>query len=289
MRKKHVSFPLLGGIFSVLPCLVILTLLLGIPFAKAQVVLVEPGHALNQIVDSAVPLNPTQALLETTLPVGEIESVGIHPVTGDIYIQLQDPPGAFTSTTTHIFKVTPLGVVTPVKINIGFGINSRGTDLHFDPLSGLLITQDQNFGGSAGQVATVAPGTGIVGFWTLLPPPFASAGNTFGMDISKGTGGSDVPFGEALFTADVAATGMHSAPPGGPVTTHTPTPVGPGDDLVIQPDGDWVHVGDFNTPLEAYNPAVPEPHATALSPLDIQTMFTNAGLPFVFGSRGHCL
>ncbi len=55
--------------------------------------------------------------------------------------------------------------------------------------------------------------------------------------------------------------------------------------MVIQPDGDWVHVGDFNVPLTAYSPAGPEPHATVTSPLNISDIFTSADLLFSFGSR----
>lgn len=252
--------------------------LFAVQGVHAQVVLVEAGHVLNQIVDSAVPLHPSQALLEVFGH--DIESIGIDPSTGDLYIQLSS--GGFTSATTDIYKVTPAGVVTPVALGTGFGINSRGTDLHFDLNTGLLLTQNQL--PPPGTIATVAPGP-VFGTWSGVPAGFTFNGTTFGMDFSVGAGGSDVPAGEVLFTADLGGSGMHSSPLGGPAVTHPPVPPGSGDDLFIQPDGDWVHVGDFTVGLTAYSPALPHPHVTAASPLDVQTMFTGAGLPFVFGTR----
>jgi hypothetical protein len=52
---------------------------------------------------------------------------------------------------------------------------------------------------------------------------------------------------------------------------------------VVQPDGDWVHVPDFTGVMTAYSPA--PPHLAAPSLLDISTVFTSAGLAFVWGSR----
>ena len=254
--------------------------LFGIQSSPGQVVLVEGSHTLTQLVDSSVTLDPSQAILDDR---ASIESIGVDPSTGDLYIQLAEHasipiPFAEKSDTTHIYRVTPAGVVSPVVLDTGFGINSRGTDLHFDPVTGLLVTQDQNFAGG-GRLATVVPGTGVIGTWA----PFVFALNTFGMDFSAGIGGADVPATEIVFTSDRGG-GMNSAPFGGPVTPHSPLPSG-GDDIVIQPDGEWVHVGDFDVPLTAYSPAGPEDHATVTSPLNILDIFTSAGLPFIYGSR----
>ena len=124
---------------------------------------------------------------------------------------------------------------------------------------------------------------GTIGTWAFFD--FSTGPKTFGMDISAGVGGSDVPANEIVFTADVGG-GVKSAPFGGPAVPHVPAPLTGGDDLVIQPDGDWVHVGDFTQPLTAYshNPVAPF-HTVTPSALDIQTIFANATLPFVFGSR----
>ncbi len=262
---------------------------------RAQIDLIEAGHMKNQLVDSTAPLDPggTQALLES-LSSGDIESIGVHPTIGDLYIQLQSPGGDFTSTSTDIFKVTPAGVVSVVRLGTGFGINSRGTDLHFDPtqgLQGLLVTQDQNFVSAVpfavGRVATVDPGTGMTGTWTLVPP-FLFSGNTFGMDFSAGVGGTDVAASEIVFTNDGGSgvQGVHSAPITGlmdAVTTHTPPPVKPGDDIVIQPGGDWVHVGDFDGPLTAYDPAGPDPHSTVAS----APAFTYLKIPYFRPAHFH--
>jgi hypothetical protein len=259
--------------------------------SEAAVTLVEPGHTLNQIVDSGVPLNPTQPALDTACAfgnAGNIESIGVDPATGTLYTQVS--PGGFTSITSCVFSVSPVGVVTPVNLNTGFGINSRGTDLHFDPITGLLVTQDQNSVGPLGveRIATVNPVTGVTGTYSLVTPPVFSTG-TFGMDFSAGVGGSDVPAGDIVFTGDVAANGIHSVTFGGLASTvHVAPPTPPldqggADDMVIQPDGDWVWVGDFNRPITAFSPMPPHPGAISL--LDIQTMFSSAGLPFVFGSR----
>ncbi len=123
--------------------------LFGIQSSPGQVVLVEGSHTLTQLVDSSVTLDPSQAILDDR---ASIESIGVDPSTGDLYIQLAEHasipiPFAEKSDTTHIYRVTPAGVVSPVVLDTGFGINSRGTDLHFDPVTGLLVTQDQNFAG----------------------------------------------------------------------------------------------------------------------------------------------
>ena len=126
---------------------------------QAAVTLIEPTHTLTQLVDSAVPLHPSQAALDVACAfgnAGNIESIGIDPATGTLYVQLS--PGGFVSADTCIFSITPGGVATLLNPSTGFGINSRGTDLHFDPSIGLLVTQDQNT--APDSIATVAPGGG---------------------------------------------------------------------------------------------------------------------------------
>ena len=128
---------------------VVVFVLFGIQSSPGQVALVEGSHTLSQLVDSSVPLDASQAMLDD---LASIESIGVDPSTGDLYIQLAEHafiPIPFTekSDATHIYRVTPAGVVSPVALDTGFGINSRGTDLHFDPVTGLLVTQDQNFAG----------------------------------------------------------------------------------------------------------------------------------------------
>ena len=250
---------------------------------RGGVTLVEPGHTLTQLVDSAFPLHPSQPALDAACAFGNqgnIESIGIDPATGTLYVQLS--PGGFSSANTCVFSVAG-PVVTLVNPSTGFGINSRGTDLHVDPITGLLVTQDQNV--SPARIATIVPlFPGLVGTYSFLSPPIFSSG-TFGMGFSAGAGGSDVPSGDIVFTSDVLANGIHSAFFGGGATTsHVTPPVG-GDDMVIQPDGDWVHVPDFDGVITAYSPA--PPHVATLSPtgLNVFGMFVEVGLPFVFGTR----
>jgi len=250
---------------------------------RGGVTLVEPGHTLTQLVDSAFPLHPSQPALDAACAFGNqgnIESIGIDPATGTLYVQLS--PGGFSSANTCVFSVTG-PVVTLVNPSTGLGINSRGTDLHVDPITGLLVTQDQNV--SPARIATIVPlFPGLVGTYSFLSPPIFSSG-TFGMGFSAGVGGSDVPSGDIVFTSDVLANGIHSAFFGGGATTsHVTPPVG-GDDMVIQPDGDWVHVPDFDGVITAYSPA--PPHVATLSPtgLNVFGMFVEVGLPFVFGTR----
>ena len=93
----------------------------------------------------------------------------------------------------------------------------------------------------------------------------------------------DVPAGDIVFTSDVAATGLHSTFFGSFASFLHTTPPTPGDDMVIQPDGDWVHVPDFAGVITAYSPApghVPTPSATGLNPLGI---YGAAGRPFGCG------
>ena len=63
--------------------IIILTFFTGV--SQADVTLVEPGHTLNQIVDSAVPLTPSQAILDDFN--GGIESIGCDSATGTLFIQ----------------------------------------------------------------------------------------------------------------------------------------------------------------------------------------------------------
>ena len=259
--------------------------------SDAAVTLEEPGHVLNQIVDSGVPLDPSQTALDTACAfanVGNIESIAIDPATGTLYTQISQ--GGFSSLSTCVFSISPAGVAAAINLNTGFGINSRGTDMHFDPGTGLLVTQDQNSPATPGteRIATIDPLTGMTGTYSLVTAPVFFSG-TFGMDFSTGVVGSDVPAGDIVFTSDVAANGIHSVMFGDIASTaHVlpPTPPldqGGADDMVIQPDGDWVWVGDFTRPITAFSPA--SPHVGAISGLDIQTIFINAGLPYVFGSR----
>jgi hypothetical protein len=252
--------------------------------ATAQVVVVEVGHVATKHVDSALPLHPSQTLLDTVDPSSEIESIAIDPATGDLFVQLLSPGGLFQSFTTHVFRVSS-GVVTPVALNTGFGINSRGTDMHLDPLTGLLVTQDQN--PLPARLATVHPVTGLLGTYSDVGAPLFGTG-TFGMGFSKGAGGSDVPLGDVVFVSDVASSGMHSVTftgGGGTHTTHVTGAMlpGGGDDMVIQPNGDWIHVGDFSVGISCISPM--PPHVVTPSGLDLATIFAGAGLPFVFGSR----
>ena len=236
-----------GGIFAVA---------LALPaLATAQVILVEPGHTLTLQMDSMAPLHPSQTLVETIGPVGDIESICFDRQSGDLFFQLINPAGSPNSTTTHVFRLSPGagGVVTPVAINTGFGINERGTDLQLDVARNLLVTQDQN-SGPPERIAFINPATGAIGTWSpVLTPPIFQLG-TFGMDFSAGAGGSIVPAGDIVFTSDVGAGGIHSCTWLGPTSaTHVPVAAlpGGGDDIVVQPDGDWIWVGDFTSPVSS--------------------------------------
>jgi hypothetical protein len=309
---------------------------MSIVAAQAGVALVEPGHSLNQLVDSAVPLDPSQTALEAgcvggvfpgvcdtatglcVAPPGsvgfpctvdsdcdvlgpfDIESIGIDRAAGGLlYVQLENPAGSFTSATTCIASVTRSvpGTVAIINPSTGFGINERGTDLHFDPGSGLLVTQDQNWfntPAAAERIATVNPVGGATGTYSLVTPGIF-LGNTFGMGFSAGLGGSDVLVGDIVFTADVTGNGLHSATFGGGASVlHEVPPGQAGDDMVIQPNGDWVHVPDFTGVISSYSPippALPHPPAgphvrtPSVTGLNVQGIFTGAFLPFVHGSR----
>lgn len=267
------------------PLLSTLVVLGAATVASSQVNLVEPGHKLARHVDSAIPLHPSQVQLDAFATPVDIESIAIDPFSGDLYVQLVDPAGAAPGTTTHIYRVNvPGGVVTPIALNTGFGVVARGVDMHFDPATGLLVTQDQN--SVPERLAFVDPFTGITGTYSFVASPPIFGTGTFGMQFSMGAGGSIVPPGDIVFTGDVSAGGIHQAWFGAPTSlTHVPPTafLGGGDDMVIQPDGDWIHVGDFLTPISQILPF--PPHTVTSSPLDIQTIFTNAGLPFTCGSR----
>lgn len=266
----------------------ILAALLALPaLATAQVTLVEPGHTLVLHMDSMAPLHPSQAIVEATQPVGDIESICVDRSTGDVFFQLIFPPGSPTSTTTHVFRLSPAagGLVAPVALNTGFGINERGTDLQIDPATGLLVTQDQNWVPTQ-RIAWVNPMTGLTGTWSPVMTPPIFLGGTFGMDFSKGAAGTVVPAGDIVFTSDVGAGGIHSCTFMGPTSvTHVPVASMPGggDDIVVQPDGDWIWVGDFLVPITQFSPK--PPFTATPSALNLQGMFTAAGLPFVAGSR----
>lgn len=258
-----------------------------VALASAQVVLVEPGHRLTRLMDSMAPLHPTQVIVEQTLPIGDIESICVDPNNGDVFFQLIVPAGSPVSTTTHVFRLSPSagGLVTPVAVNTGFGINERGTDLQLDPWRGLLVTQDQNFL-PRHRLASINPMTGAIGTWSVVTTPPIFGASTFGMDLSLGAGGSIAAPGALVFTSDAGASGIHECRYLGLASiTHVPgtSLPGGGDDLVIQPDGDWIWVGDFTRPITKFLPF--PPFAAFPSLLDVQTMFTNAGLGFIAGSR----
>ncbi|MFO1054902.1 MAG: hypothetical protein U1F36_22000 [Planctomycetota bacterium] len=263
----------------------VIALALSSAFASAQVVLVEPGHTLTPLMNSMAPLHPSQNVVEMVQPIGDIESICVDPQSRDIYFQLIVPFGSPISNTTHIFRLSPAlgGLVTPIVVNTGFGICERGADMQLDPWRGVLVTQDQNFG--AGRLAWINPLTGMTGTWSLTTAPVFAA-STFGMDFSVGAGGSIVPPGDILFTSDVAALGLHQCTFAGlGNVTHVPAALMPGggDDVVIQPDGDWIFVGDFNVPITKYLPF--PPFAAFPSALNLQAMFAAANLPFINGSR----
>ena len=255
-------------------------LLLPASTVSAQIVAVEPGHTLTQIADSFAPLDPSQSGLDTACAfgnLGNVESIAVG-VGNKLYIQISS--GGFTSLDTCVFEVDSLtGFTSLVNPSTGFGINSRGTDMQFDPIFGFLVTQDQN----AGALSYVTPG-GVLGTYSFVTPPVFSTG-TFGMDFSAGLGGSDVPAGDIVFTSDVAATGLHSTFFGSFASFLHTTPPTAGDDMVIQPDGDWVHVPDFSGVITAYLPFPPHVGAPSATGLNISGMFSNAGLPFINGSR----
>lgn len=263
-----------------LTVLVIFGLIVPMTAVQAAVVLIEPGHTLNQLVDSVVPLDPSQTQLDTACAfgnTGNIESIGIDAATGTLYVQLN---GFIDTCVFDIQSASPhpVGLVNP---STQFVINSRGTDLHFDPATGLLVTMDMGLN----RIATVSPIGGATGTYSLVTPGLWGAFSTFGMDFSTGTGGSDVPAGDIVFTSDTSGNGIHSATFGGAAEVTHVTPPTAGDDMVIQPDGDWVHVPDFNGVITAYAPT--PPHAAAPSPtgLNLVQMFSDAGLPFQCGSR----
>lgn len=255
----------------------------------AQVALVEPGHTLVKHVDSVFLLHPSQSLLETAVPASNIESIAIDPIGpaagGLLYVQLIDPPFSANSMTTHVFSVSlPGGSVAPCVLFTRFGANERGTDMHFDPASGGLVAQDENFS-PGGRIATVDCTLGVGTYSFVSAPAFTGLG-TFGMQFSLGAGGSDVPAGDIVFTGDVVTNGIHSVTAGGAGSTnHVPSASlpGGGDDMVIQRDGDWIWVGDFANGILNVSP-IP-PHPSVASPLNLQGLFTAAGLPFVHGSR----
>jgi hypothetical protein len=254
----------------------------------AQVTLVEAGHTLTLHMDSMAPLHPSQTLLEATLPLGDIESICVDRQTGDLFFQLIFPAGSPVSATTHVFRLSPAagGLVTPVALNTGFGINERGTDLQLDPRRNLLVTQDQNWR-PAERIAFVNPMTGATGTWSLVTTPPIFLSGTFGMDFSAGTAGSVVPAGDIVFTSDAGASGIHAAAFAGPASlTHVPIqrmPPGAGDDLVVQPDGDWIWIGDNGAPIVQILPA--PPHLMTPSALNLMGMCAAAAIPFTAGTR----
>jgi hypothetical protein len=104
------------------------------------------------------------------------------------------------------------------------------------------------------------------------------------VEFSEGVGGSDVPAGSLVFTTDEGDNGIFEVAEGDPMAVSHRVPPIAGDDIVIQPDGDWVHAGDFTARIAAYSPV--HPHAVGdQSPQDILSIFQDAGLAFDCGSR----
>ncbi len=264
--------------------LAVSVLLFAATVGSAGVTPVEPGHTLTKLVDSCAPLHPSQTLLDTGCALGtiaDIESIAYGPAGGSLYLQLMD--GGDPGTDTCILKVSPTGVVSVINPSTGFGGNTRGTDLILERSSGQLLTKDDNsfFSAGAERIATVNRSTGATGTYAFLPPlTFFEAAS--GLDFSRGAGGTDAPSSELLMTADLSGTGIHSVPAGGPLTTHL-VPSGGGDDFVVQPDGDWVWIGDDINGIIAYDPA--PAHPPTVSPLNVATIFAAAGRPFVYGTR----
>jgi len=160
-------------------------LLLPASTVSAQIVAVEPGHTLTQIADSFAPLDPSQSGLDTACAfgnLGNVESIAVG-VANKLYIQISS--GGFTSLDTCVFEVDSLtGFTSLVNPSTGFGINSRGTDMQFDPSFGFFVTQNQN----ADELSFVDV-FGFTGTYALVSAPlFGTA--TFGMDFSTGAGGS---------------------------------------------------------------------------------------------------
>ena len=75
-----------------------LALALSLGVAQADAVLVEAAHTLTKLVDSVALLDPSHSDLETLCQFSgsDIESIGVDPASGVLYVQLQFPPGAFT-------------------------------------------------------------------------------------------------------------------------------------------------------------------------------------------------
>ena len=252
--------------------------LLALTFAGARtagaVTVVEPGHTLRLIADSAAPLDPSQAGL------GLFPSVGIESITYDeaedlLYVQLTDGAFACTSISTSLFAIDPgTGVTTLINPATGLGICDRGSDIDVDPATGLIVAQDGNFPGS--RLASVDPVTGTVDTWAA---PAVFMFNTFGMGFSNGAGA--VPAGDVIYVADLGG-GINVATFGG-MSIPLASPPSGGDDLYIQPDGDVIWVGDDIAGLLIYDPVtftfVPSGVPSVLD------MFAMAGLPFNCGTR----
>jgi len=257
-------------------CGLLLTACLASP-AGASVILRDPSYGLRQVADSVNPLHPSQVEMEQSCP-GMIESIGIDGATLTLYVQLS----SWNTGSTCVFGIeADTGLTWLINGDTGLQINDRGTDLIYQAPTGLILTGD--WGGGSGRIASIDPSTGTVGTWATLGPNFYLA--TLGLDFSEGVGGSAVPAGDLMLTTDEMASGIYSVAQGDTsATLHLVPPNGAGDDFVMQPDGDWIHVGDFDRGVRAYSPAPPHPQ-TGQSTKGVDAMFYDEGLVFVFGTR----
>jgi len=246
------------------------------PPCVADVILRDPRYTLRQIADSLTPLHPSQIAMDTACNFvndGNIESIGVDPAATALYVQISDP------VSSCLFEIDPVsGATRLITPGTGLTIIERGTDLLYDISTGFLLTADAPLG--AARIVQIDPATGAVGTYAWLSMEL----RTLGMDISEGIGGTDVPAGDLVFTTDEMGNGIYQVGEGDPAAVLHATPPIAGDDMVIQPDGDWVHVGDFTATVAAYSPV--HPHLmTEESLQNMQAIFQSAGLAFECGSR----
>jgi len=264
---------------GLLACLILTGLALSAAPAPALVELLDPSYTLRLIADSGAPVHPSQPDMDRLCAFGDegtIESIGIDPATRTLYIQIIN---SSVSTRTCIFSIDALtGATALVNPDTGLQIIDRGADMIYDPATGLLLTADSAF--NAQRIASIDPATGTVGTYAQVGIEL----QTLGMQFSEGAGGSVVPAGRLMYTTDEADQGIYDIVQGATTSTLHVIPPGAGDDMMIQPDGDWVHVGDFNRYVRAYSPVAPHPN-TATSTVDMWTMFMNEALLFDCGTR----
>jgi hypothetical protein len=276
-----------------------------------------PLHASQTLLDTACAFQS-----DPFIP-NNIESIAVHPVTGTLWVQISAGGGGDdTGVDTCVFAVSPAGVVTPVSLSTGLRVSARGADMVFDPTTGLLLTMDETevesepepdvrlessarvddyaYGRARtkaeagvrsapqpgtvevhGRIASIDPSDGTVATYSQLSAPGFGPGGTFGMQFSAGIG--VVPAGHVVYTTDVEANGIYSTNAGGTNGPAYVTPPEAGDYLVIQPDGDWVHIGDGGGQIIAYSPFAP--HAASPSDLSVDVLLDDEGLTPTFGTR----